>query len=273
MTQLNADEKEPTIEEKELARQADQARLVAVRLVGLQGLGYLGQVMSSAELLTVAMAAWLRPNLDRFVLSPSHYVTGVYAVANVLGWLDDDVLETYGRDGSGLEAIGSERTPFVDYTCGSLAQGLSVGIGYALADRLAGSDAKTLVFSSDGEMEEGQTWEAALFAAHHRLDSLTVLLDCNDSQVDGPVSTVTSIEPVSAKWEAFGWEAHEVDGHDTTAIWSAMTTGRDGRPRVVAARTSPAAGLEAMNGTDAHFVKLSDELAGRLTAELTERIS
>lgn len=262
------------IEEEDLARYADQARLAAVELVGSLGLGYLGQVMSSAELLTVAMGRWLRSDVDRFILSPAHYVTGVYAVASVLGWLDGEALSTYGRDGSVLETIGTERTPFVDFTCGSLAQGLSVGIGYSLADRLAKSDARTLVFSSDGEMEEGQTWEAALFAAHHGLGSLTLLLDCNDSQVDGPVSSVTSIEPVTAKWEAFGWDAREVDGHSVDALWAAMSDDRDDRPRVIVARTSPTAGLDALEGTvDAHFVKLSDELTNSLTDELAGRTS
>lgn len=264
----------PIAESGRLRDQADQARLVAVQLVGSLGLGYLGQVMSSAELMTVAIGRWLRLDYDRFVLSPSHYVTTVYAVASVLGLLDDETLETYGRDGSHLETIGSERTPLVDYTCGSLAQGLSVGIGYTLADRLKGSDARTLVFCSDGEMEEGQTWEAAIFAAHHHLTAVTVLVDCNDSQVDGPVSSVTSIEPIKEKWEAFGWDAHEVDGHDPDAIWDAMTAPRDNRPRVVVARTSPSAGLEAMGSTDdAHFIKLSDGLKARLREELLARSS
>lgn len=262
------------MEDSAWGRQADQARLVAVQLVGSLGLGYLGQVMSSAELLTVAMGRWLRPETDRFVLSPAHYVTAVYAVGGVLGLLDEETLATYGRDGSHLETIGTERTPLVDYTCGSLAQGLSVGIGYTLADRLAGSAARTLVFCSDGEMEEGQTWEAAIFAAHHRLSALTVLVDCNNSQVDGPVSSVTSLEPIMAKWEAFGWDADEVDGHDPNAIWGAMSAARDDRPRVIVARTSPSAGLKAMGETlDAHFVTLSDDLQTSLRTELLERSS
>lgn len=260
--------------EAELGRQADEARLVAVRLVGSLGLGYLGQVMSSAELLTVALGRWLRPGVDRFVLSPAHYVTGVYAVGAVLDLLDGERLSTYGQDGSDLETIGTERTPLVDFTCGSLSQGLSVGIGYALADRLRGSDARTLVLVSDGEMEEGQLWEAAIFGAHQRLDSLTVLLDCNDSQVDGPVSSVTTLEPIAAKWEAFGWETDEVDGHDPGAILSALSSPSEGKPKVVVARTSPSAGLDALDGTvDAHFVKLSPDLEESLERELSGRSS
>jgi transketolase len=260
-------------DERALSGQADAARQVAVRMVGSLGLGYLGQVASSAELLTVVLGRWLRSGVDRFVLSPSHYVTAVYAVGSVLGLLEED-LDTYGREGSRLETIGTERTPLVDFTCGSLGQGLSVGIGYALADRLTDSDARTLVFCSDGEMEEGQTWEAALFAAHQRLTRLTVLLDCNDSQVDGPVSSVTTLEPLAAKWEAFGWEAREIDGHDPGAIWTALAAPFQDRPRVVVARTSPTKGLDALRGTqNAHFVTVSAELEQRLIDDLAKGAS
>ena len=137
-----------------------KARITAVELVGSVGLGYLGQVLSSAELMTATLGDLVRPYTDRFILSPAHYVTAVYAVGAELGLLDRKELIHYGIDGAALETIGSERTPLVDFTCGSLAQGLSVGIGYALADRLAGTGARTAVFASDGEMEEGQTWEA-----------------------------------------------------------------------------------------------------------------
>lgn len=249
-----------------------RARLNGVQMVGSVGLGYLGQVFSAAEILTAIMGRYLRTGVDRFVLSPSHYVTAMYAVAVELGQLDRQTLDSYGEDGSPLETIGSERTPVVDFTCGSLAQGLSVGIGYALANRLVGEGARTVVFGSDGEMEEGQTWEAALFAAHHSLKDLTLVLDCNDSQVDGPVSSVTTIEPLADKWEAFGWHAVEVDGHDLEELADALHREVD-KPKVIVARTSATAGLDTLQGLDdAHFIKidgalrdsLSDELAGRL---------
>lgn len=255
----------------DLAKIPTRARMRAVDLVGSMGLGYLGQVFSAADILTALMGHGLRP-ADRFVLSPSHYVTAMYAVAVELGQLDEEALATYGVDGSDLETIGSERTPVVDFTCGSLAQGLSVGIGYALANRLAGSGARTYVFGSDGEMEEGQTWEAAMFAGHHRLDDLTLTLDCNDSQVDGPVSSVTTIEPLTDKWVAFGWTAIEVDGHDVAELIEAIDRPTE-RPKVIVARTTATAGLMALGDLeDAHFIKvdgdlgqaMSDELAGRL---------
>jgi transketolase len=259
------------LSDEALAHVPTRARLSALDLVGKLGLGYLGQAFSAAEILTAVMGHGLRPG-DRFVLSPSHYVTAMYAVAAELGMLDEELLGTYGVDGSDLETIGSERTPIVDFTCGSLAQGLSVGIGYTLASRLAGSGARTVVFGSDGEMEEGQTWEAAMFAGHHRLVDLTLTLDCNDSQVDGPVSSVTTIEPVSAKWEAFGWTAIEVDGHDTAGLIDALDAPTD-KPKVIVARTTATATLQALGELDdAHFIKIDDELRRSMRDELAGRL-
>jgi transketolase len=249
-----------------------RARLNGVEMVGRLGLGYLGQVFSAAEILTAIMGRYVRTGQDRFVLSPSHYVTAMYAVAVELGQLDRQTLNSYGADGSALETIGSERTPVVDFTCGSLAQGLSVGIGYALANRLAGRGARTVVFGSDGEMEEGQTWEAAMFAAHHGLQHLTLVLDCNDSQVDGPVSFVTTIEPLVDKWRAFGWHAIEVDGHDLGELTDALDQAVD-QPKVIVARTTATAGLDALEGVDdAHFIKVDGELGDSLSAELERRL-
>lgn len=256
----------------DLSHVPTRARLSGVDMVGGLGLGYLGQVFSAAEILTAIMARYLRPGVDRFVLSPSHYVTAMYAVAVELGQLDRQALNTYGADGSPLETIGSEQTPVVDFTCGSLAQGLSVGIGYALANRLVGRGARTVVFGSDGEMEEGQTWEAAMFAGHHGLTDLTLVLDCNDSQVDGPVSSVTTIEPLAEKWTAFGWDAIEVDGHDLGELTDALHREVD-RPKVIVARTSATAGLDALEGLDdAHFIKIDDGLKDSLSDELARRL-
>ena len=126
-----------------------------------------------------------------------------------------------------------------DYTCGSLGQGLSAAAGFALADRLLGRpEARTFAFLSDGELQEGQVWEAAMFAGHHHLGRLTVLLDANNSQVDGPVDSITTIEPVAAKWRAFGWDAVELDGHDVGAVAAVLADGASGADGAAA---SPAA--------------------------------
>lgn len=250
-------------------------RLRAVRLVARQGLGYLGQALSSAEEVA-AVFTTARPGKDQLVCSPGHYIIGPFAAAAELGLVDEQTVDSYGQNGSAFEAIGTERSPVVDYTTGSLGQGLSAAAGLALADRLRGDEtARIFAMVSDGEMEEGQVWEAAMFAAHHRLGRLVVLLDANNSQVDGPVDTITTIEPIAGKWAAFGWHAQDVDGHDVDAITAALAKAcaETGRPSVVICRTSTRHGLDCLPpDADGHFIKLPPELAAAATAELTTRL-
>ena len=191
-----------------LGRIADGIRLRAVRMVARHGFGYLGQALSSAELFATLYGSAARYGTDRIVVSPGHYVIAAFAAAAEMGFADDALLDKYGQDGSSVEAIGTERTPMLDYTCGSLGQGLSAAVGFAVADRILGhGDTRTYAVISDGEVQEGQVWEAAMFAGHHHLDRITVLLDANNSQVDGPVDEITTIEPLADKWTAFGWDA------------------------------------------------------------------
>jgi len=250
-------------------------RLRAVRMVAPQGFGYLGQALSSAEQVA-AVFACARPGLDRLVCSPGHYIIGPFAAAAELGLLDEAAAARYGQDGSPVEAIGTERSPVVDYTCGSLGQGLSGAVGFALGDRFRGSDARIFTMVSDGELEEGQVWEAALFAAHHRLDRLVVLLDANNSQVDGPVDSITTIEPIAAKWAAFGWHVADLDGHDVEAVGAALAeaAAQPGRPSVLVCRTSTARGLDCLPpDADGHFIKLPPGLAAAAVAELTGKLA
>ena len=249
-------------------------RLRAVRMVAPQGFGYLGQALSSAEQVA-AVFARARPGMDRLVCSPGHYIIGPFAAAAELGLLDDDAVYSYGQNGSPIEAIGTERSPVVDYTCGSLGQGLSAALGFALAGRFSGSDARVFTMVSDGEMEEGQVWEAALFAAHHHLGRLVVLLDANNSQVDGPVDTITTIEPIAAKWSAFGWHVQDLDGHDVEAVDAALASAsaETERPSVVICRTSTMHGLDCLPpDADGHFIKLPPELAKAAVEELTGKL-
>jgi transketolase len=249
-------------------------RLRAVRMVAPHGFGYLGQALSSAEQVA-AVFADARPGVDRLVCSPGHYVIGPFAAAAELGLLDGDVVSHYGQNGSPIEAIGTERSPVMDYTCGSLGQGLSAALGFALAGRFRGSDARIFTMVSDGELEEGQVWEAAMFAAHHRLDRLVVLLDANNSQVDGPVDSITTIEPIAAKWSAFGWHVQDLDGHDVDAVAAALTEADNaaGRPSVLICRTSTVHGLDCLPpDADGHFIKLPPELAQAAVEELTGKL-
>src|SRR6516162_11824258 len=247
------------------ARLATMIRLRAVKMVAPHGFGYLGQALSSAEQVA-ALFTVMRPGYDRLVCSPGHYVIGIFAAAAELGLLAEAEAATYGQDGSPVEAIGTERSPVADYVCGSLGQGLSAAVGFALSDRLKHRDRRVFAMVSDGELEEGQVWEAAMFAAHHRLARLTVLLDANNSQVDGPVDTITTIEPIAAKWEAFGWDAVDLDGHDVDAVAAALADGADRQdgtagPRVLVCRTSTRHGLTCLPpDADGHFIKLPADL-------------
>ena len=289
MIRLPAPAAYPTSSVGDLRRLATAIRLRAVRMVAPHGFGYLGQALSAAEQYAAVYGAALRPGTDRVICSPAHYVIAAYAAAAETGLLDEAVLAGYGRDGSALEAIGTERSPVPDYTCGSLGQGLSAAAGFALADRLrARPEVRTFAFLSDGELQEGQVWEAAMFAGHYRLDRLTVLLDANNSQVDGPVDGITTIEPVAAKWRAFGWDAVELDGHDVSAVAAALASGASGAsgadstggatgpagPRVLVCRTSTRHGLACLPpDADGHFIKLPADLAAAADAELSAELA
>lgn len=255
---------------------ADRIRLRAVRMVAAHGFGYLGQALSSAELVGALFADHYEPDRDDLVVSPGHYIIAAFAAGPELGLIDEAELATYGFDGSRLEAIGTEKSPIVDLVCGSLGSGLSGAVGFALANRMADKDdARVFTLISDGELEEGQLWEAVLFAAHHRLGSLTVILDANDSQVDGPVSSITTLEPIAAKFEAFGWAAFDVDGHNAEAVSTALASAiADPRPAVVIGRTSTRHGLDVLPpDADGHFIKLPAELAQAAIAELEARLA
>jgi transketolase len=268
----------PSEKPTDLSRVAARVRLNAVRMVAIQGFGYLGQVLSSAEIFVALFAGCaFRSGKDRFVLSPGHYAIALYSIAVEVDLLDRRKLASYGLDGAELEAIGTEKTPVTDLICGSLGQGLSGAIGYALASGYAGSGSDTYAFLSDGEMEEGQTWEAAMFAAHHRhrMGRLVAVIDANDSQVDGSVTSVTTIEPLADKWRAFGWRVIEVDGHDLGALCAAFTSkSSDNEPLVIIARTEILGRMQSIPPTvDGHFIKLDEALEKAMVVELESALA
>lgn len=265
-----------TVPDQDIIRRIDDIaagiRLRAARMVSRHGFGYLGQALSSAEIFASLGATWWQPGRDDLVVSPGHYIVAAYALGAELGLLDEEELNTYGDNGSRLEAIGTESSPVVDLTCGSLGQGLSGAVGFALGRRLSTTAGTTYAVISDGELQEGQTWEAAIFAGHHRLGSLVALLDANNSQVDGPVDSITTIEPIADRWQAFGWHAVDIDGHDAAALHDALGQAeRSDRPTVIIARTSTLHGASGLPAdADGHFIKLPPEVAGPVIAGLEE---
>jgi transketolase len=169
-----------------------------------------------------------------------------------------------------MEMIGAEHSPGMEATTGSLGQALSIGIGRAMARKRRGRRGRMWVMLSDGELQEGQTWEAFLTAAHHRLDNLGVYLDANGSQCDGPIEQVMGVEAIADKLRAFGWRVHEVDGHDVQALATPAEEPPDGRPMIVLARTRPWQGIPSLRARapSFHYIRFRQGEAEQALADL-----
>jgi transketolase len=241
-----------------------------------QGSGYIGQGLGIADLLAALYFHELRydpddvnwPERDRFLLSTGHYSIALWAALAEAGVLPVSELPTYGADGSRLAMSTLDTTPGVEIIGGSLGHGLGLGVGQAIGLRLDGSQARVFVELSDGEMQEGSTWEAAMSGAHFRLDNLIALVDCNGIQADGTI--VLDMEPVAEKWRAFGWETEEIDGNDLAAIVAALKAARlrSGRPKAIVLRTLPGKGVPTIESREkAHFVRVDPGEWDALIAE------
>lgn len=242
-----------------------------LRMAERVGQGYVGQGLGIADLLTVLYfremkydphnLAW--PDRDRFLLSIGHYSIGLYAALAEAAIITVDELDTYGADESRLEMAGSEITPGFEMTGGSLGHGLGQAMGMALGVRLDGKSSRIFNLLSDGELQEGSTWEAAMAAAHYRLDHLFAFIDCNDQQADGPPRQVMTIEPVHEKWEAFGWDTQRINGNDIRAIVDAIDLAKrnSGKPHAIVLDTLMGKGVHMFEERDKnHFIRVeSDE--------------
>jgi transketolase len=209
-----------------------------------------------ADLLAVIYAAVLRidpraptePTRDRFILSKGHGAAILYAVLAERGFFPPAWLDSYTEAGSTLLAHASHHVPGVELSTGSLGHGLPVGCGFALAAKRERGSQRTYVLLSDGELDEGSTWEAVLFAAHHELDNLVAIVDYNKIQSLGRVEEVLTLEPLADKWRAFGWQVIELDGHDHARILAAFqsASASRGRPVVLLAHTVKGKGVRYM---------------------------
>lgn len=251
---------------------AHRVRLNALRMGEVQGQGYIGQALGAADILAAVYTDQLRhrpedpewKERDRFLLSTGHYAIGLYAALAEAGIIPREEIETYGSDDSRLPMSGmASYTPGMEISGGSLGHGLTVAVGMALGLRHLGSDSRIINFLSDGELNEGSTWEAAMGAASHRLGNLIALVDMNALQADGPTASVLSIEPVEAKWESFGWEAHRVDGNDVGALLRAFDAIGDrnpvGRPHVIICDTKVGRGVPLLEDREKnHFMRIEE---------------
>lgn len=217
------------------------------------------------------------PDLDRFFFSPAHYALPLYAALIEVGRLAPEALDHVNRDGSTMEMIGAEHSPGMEVTAGSLSQTLSQAGGVALARRLRRETGRVWVFLSDGELQEGQTWEAFAALSFYKLDNVGVYLDLNGQQCDGRMDTVMGIEPVREKLEAFGVRVAEVDGHDPEALAAPARTQApgEGKPLAVLARTDPCRGIEALRARapKLHYLRIKNEQERTGFEEVLERLS
>jgi transketolase len=211
------------------------------------------------------------PDLDRLYFSPVHYALVLYSTLIEVGRLAPEALDRFNRDGSTLELIGAEHSPGHEVTAGSLGQCLSQAAGAAWARRRKGETGRNAVFMSDGEFQEGQTWETFAALAWHRLDNVLVYVDVNAQQCDGAMESVMTVEPLRSRLESFGARVFEVDGHDPAALAAPARLPGDGRTTVVLARTDPCRGLDLLRerAPKLHYVRFSTpEERGRYAAAL-----
>jgi len=232
--------------------------------------GHLGGGLSAVELLTYLHSVWLQP-VDQFILSKGHAASCLYATLNHFGKLSDAELSTYYKDGTLLPAHPAPGgVAAIPAATGSLGHGLPIAVGMAHSYKhFSSSPARVACLLSDGECNEGSTWEAALFAGHHRLDNLTVVIDANGIQGFGRTDEVLALEPFAQKWAAFGFDVRECKGHDFALIHEAVSRPSSTRPRCVIARTVKGQGVSFMENTvDWHYWPMSEAHYARAVAEL-----
>ena len=259
-------------EDASLAAPADLAALSReVRLRILEqskraNIGHIGSALSVVELLAAVYGEFVSdaagPERDRFVMSKGHAALALYATLAETGRMERSRLDSFCADGSELGGHPEASLEGVDFSTGSLGQGLSIAAGAALAARMQGSRRRVLALLSDAELNEGSVWEAAMFAGHHRLANLIALLDANGQQALGYTREVLDQEDVVERWRSFGWDVHEVPGHDAHRLAQIMGSLdlETGKPHVLVARTTFGCGVSFMEGKiDWHYLPMSDE--------------
>lgn len=230
-------------------------------MVATAGSGHPGGSLSAVELLVGLYFAHLRhdpqqpndPDRDRFLLSKGHATPVFYSVLAEAGYFDPQLLSSFRKFGSPLQGHPSlqDKLSGVEIPGGSLGHGLALGLGMALANRLDSRPGRVYVLLGDGELQEGEIWESAMAAAHYRVSNLTAIVDANGIQQDGMVRDIMNIEPLVEKWQAFGWEAREIDGHDLNEVINAYhwASGVQTGPAVIIARTVKGRGVSFMEHT------------------------
>ena len=247
----------PEVNEKDIEGLKEKARSVRTEILKMlaeAGSGHTGGSLSAADIVAVLYFYKMRHNAgnpqwterDRFILSKGHAAPVLYAALALSGYFDKEILKTLRKIGSPLQGHPcSCKVPGVEISTGSLGQGLSIANGMAMGIKIDGLPSRVYCLLGDGEIQEGQIWEAAMTAAHYRLDNLCAIIDNNGLQIDGPCCDVMHIEPIVYKWEAFGWHVIDIDGHDIKAIVGALNEAETlkGKPTMIVARTTKGKGV------------------------------
>ncbi|MCX5863196.1 MAG: transketolase [Deltaproteobacteria bacterium] len=241
--------------------------------------GHIGSALSVADIVAVLFAKSLcmpgtdDPNRDRFIMSKGHAALALYAALHLNGIVGYEALLTYCQDGSRLGVHPEHHLAGIDFSTGSLGHGLSFGAGVALAARLSGAKYRSFVLVSDAECNEGSLWETVMFSAHHKLSSLVAIIDDNGQQALGKTRDILDINPIGDKWRAFGWNVHEIDGHDVRMI-EATLRGLDtesGLPNVIVANTVCGKGVSFMEDkVEWHYLPMTQEQYVKALEEVEE---
>lgn len=268
---------------KTLAKHAYHIRRFALRMGEVQGQGYIGQALGYADVLATAYcyAMKFKPedpeweDRDRFLLSHGHYAIAFYAALMEAGIIPEEELETYGCDNSRLPMSGmTTYTPGMEMSGGSLGLGLSIAVGIGLGLKYQGKKSFVYNSMSDGELDEGSTWEAAMAASHHKLSNIINLIDVNKQQADGKSTDILNFEPLTEKWEAFGWYVQRVDGNNLEAIVEAFDKARNyegEKPRVIIFDTLMGKGIPFLETRDKnHFIRVDADEWQKAIAVLDE---
>jgi transketolase len=253
-------------------------------MVAPSGQGYVQQGLGAADIFTAlyfgeanmdpANPTW--EDRDRIFLTTAHNTAIFYATLGERGFFDTDLLTTYVQDGSPFEINSCERLgAFVEATCGSLGQGLSVALGCAMAAKRQGRNSRYYVILGDGEMQEGQIWEAAMLAGAKGIDNLCLIVDYNFVQSEGPMDLVMSLEPLNDKMQSFGFHVQEVDGNDIGALLNALATARttNGKPSFIKANTTMGKGVSSLEGLMFHQLRFPKAVADSARAELEAKLA
>lgn len=239
--------------------------------------GHIGSALSIVEIISALYGEILHipapddPQRERFILSKGHAALALYAALHLKGWIDQAQLDTFCGDNSLLGVHPEHDLIGVDFSTGSLGQGLSMGVGAALAAHIQGSERRTFVLISDAECNEGSVWEAAQFAAQHKLSKLIVILDANGQQAFGYTSDVLNQDNIIQRWQAFGWDVREVNGHDVAAIRDTIHGLDAPQPHLIVARTTFGKGVSYMESQIKwHYFPMDDAQYAQALAEVEQ---